>query len=99
MPPSPTSAPSRWTGPISLRKHLNKTKSDVPKSISDALPVNCFEGDIWQLGQCVGLDELVECLHDLLVLAVVHRAPGVAADPHGGDPGLGAEAGGRVVCL
>ena len=70
----------------------------MPKLISDP-PVNCFEVDIWQLGECVGLDEFVECLHNLLVLAVVHRAPGVATDPHGGDPGLGAVAGGRVVCL
>ena len=52
--------------------------------------MNSSEGDIWQLGQGVGPDLLIECLYDLLVLAVVHGAPGLVSVHvhHGGAPGL-----------
>ena len=52
--------------------------------------MNSSESDIWQLGQGVGPDLSVECLYDLLVLAVVHGAPGpVSVHVHyGGAPGL-----------
>ena len=52
--------------------------------------MNSSEGDIWQLGQGVGPDLLIERLYDLLVLAVVHGAPGLVSVHvhHGGAPGL-----------
>ena len=40
----------------------------IPKA-----PVNCFKSDIGQLGEGVGLDQLVECLHNFLVLAGIVR--------------------------
>ena len=35
--------------------------------------MNCFKSNVGQLGEGVGLDEFVECLHDLLVLAGIVR--------------------------
>ena len=55
--------------------------------------MNSFESDIGQFGECVSLDQSVECLDDLRVLAVVHRAVGGAVHIHRHHAALGLRAG------
>ena len=54
--------------------------------------MDSFESDIGQFGECVSLDQSVECLDDLRVLGVVHRAVGGAVYVHRHHAALGLRA-------